>query len=159
MRKLLFLLIAILFIFRPCQATDHNEEDLLSLLSLTTESATPAKLTAMFGQPLKIEEGRKRTKWFYENGAVKMVIWWNKKSALLEKFSFMSEDKGKGVFDNSMSYKLKSGTTDIEQAFKLLGTPKDMILKEFTQEMHYAYQNNVLRLFFRDRKLVDYCLY
>src|SRR4051812_33125855 len=105
MRKVMFLLIALMLSLRPCQATDFNGEELLSLLKLTSESATPAKLTSMFGKPLKVEESRKRTKWFYENGAIKMVVWWNKKSALLEKFSFISDEKGKGVFDNGLAYK------------------------------------------------------
>jgi hypothetical protein len=34
-----------------------------------------------------------------------------------------------------------------------------MTISESTQEVHYAYQNSVLRLFFRDRTLVDFCLY
>jgi hypothetical protein len=82
----------------------------------------------------------------------------NKKLATLEKFSFTCESVTKKVFNNALSRKLKSGTTDLAQAVKLLGIPEDMTIKTVTQEVHYAYQKCVLRLFFRNRTLVDYTL-
>ena len=158
MRKILFLLITLLFVINgPCQATDHIE-DLLSLIKLTPGTATQEKITAMFGKPAKIEENKKRSWWHYNRGNTNLVICWNKKSDLPEKFSFINEPQEKLAFDNKIYSKLKSGATDIMQALKLLGPPKDMTIKTVTQEMHYAYQKNVLRLFFRDRVLVDFTL-
>jgi hypothetical protein len=160
MRKVSFLLLALLlFISRPCRAVDYNDADLLSLVNLTPATATQGKITSMLGKPGKIEESKKRTSWYYTSGNTVMVISWSKKSELLEKFSFSCTCTDKCVFDQRLSRKLKSGSTNIVQAMKLLGQPEKMTIKETKQEMHYAYRNNVLRLFFRDRVLVDFCLY
>jgi hypothetical protein len=158
MRKVLFVLVALLSIYWPSFATDHNS-DLLSLISLTQGDVTPGKVTSVLGQPSKVQENKKKTWWYYSKGTANMVVCWNKRQDGFEKVSFSSGEPKKAAFDDNLSRKLKSGATDLSQAIQLLGTPKDMIIKMSTQEMHYAYQNNVLRLFFRDRKLVDFCLY
>ena len=159
MKKVLFLLLVLLIAnIRPCRAIDHTDDELLSLINLTPKTTTQEKVTAMLGKPTKVEENKKRTWWYYTQGNTNLVISWNKKSELLEKFSFSNESSEKSTFDNALSGKLKSGSTDLIQAVKLLGTPKDMTIKSVTQEMHYAYQKCVLRLFFRNRTLVDYTL-
>jgi hypothetical protein len=159
MKKVMLMLLALLFfVHRPCKATDHNEE-LLSIINLNPETITQRAITSMLGAPAKIEESRKRVMWFYSKGKTTMVISWNKKSQLPEKVSFSNEVAGTKTFDNTLSAKLVSGTTDMLEVSKILGTPRDMTIKPNKQEMHYAYQNKVLRLFFRDNKLVDYCLY
>lgn len=159
MRKVMFLLLAIIFAFNNAGFAIDNSEELLSLVNLTPETATQGKVTSLLGKPVKIEESKKRTLWYYTHGNTNLVISWNAKSALLEKFSFTCASLKKSVFDNRLATKLQSGATDILSALKILGTPKDMTIKKATQEMHYAYEHNVLRLFFRDRVLVDYCLY
>src|ERR1039457_5450231 len=126
MKKVLFFLLALLFVFRPCQATDHSGDELLSLIDLTPATATQGKVTSMLGKPAKIEENKKRTLWYYTHGNTNLVISWNNKSELLEKFSFTSGADEKSVYDNNVSRKLKSGATNINQALKLLGTPKDI---------------------------------
>lgn len=154
----MFLLLALVFVInQPCRATDHSL-DLLSMIKLTPQTATQENITSMFGKPVTIEENKKRSWWHYSQGNTNLVICWNKKSDMAEKFSFTSESKEKLAFDKKSYSKLKSGATDIMQAIKLLGLPKDMTIKTVTQEMHYAYQKNVLRLFFRDRVLVDFTL-
>ena len=160
MRKVLLLAPALLLILsQPCMATGHDADELLSFISLTPQTTTQVKVTSLLGTPTKIEESKKRTWWYYSHGNTNFVISWNKKSELPEKLSFTTEPAVKRAFDNSLYMKLKSGATDIGQALKILGTPKDMTIKGATQEMHYAYENKVLRLFFRDRLLVDFCLY
>lgn len=160
MRKMMFLVPAMIFVCCTMSfAIETNSEDLLSLIDLSPATATQTKVSALFGMPEKVEESRKRTTWYYTNGTATLSICWDAKSALLQKFSFSNEVVQKQVFDTRLSAKLKSGATDVIQVLKLLGTPKDMTIKKATQEMHYAYAHNVLRLFFRDRVLVDYCLY
>lgn len=158
MRKILFLLLAMIFLTnRPCQATDHSN-DLLSLIKLMPGTTTQQNVKAIFGMPAKVEESKKRAWWHYNHGNGNLIICWSKKSDLLERFSYTSAQVEKVILDNNVYKKLKSGATDMMQAIKLLGVPKDMTIKEFTQEMHYTYQKNVLRLFFRDRVLVDFTL-
>jgi hypothetical protein len=160
MKKVLCLFVILLLtVSGPCFAKEINSDDLLSLVKLTAISATPDKVTSILGKPMKVEENKKRTSWYYNHGNTNLVISWSKKSTLFEKFSFTCESAKKSVFDTRLSKKLKSGATDIITALALLGTPKDMTIKGAKQEMHYAYEHNVLRLFFRDRMLVDYCLY
>ena len=157
-KVMLLLLILVIVVSRPCRAVDHSEEDLLSWMNLTPTTATQEKVTSILGKPAKVEENKKRAWWYYKFGTTNLVISWNKKSALLEKFSFSCESAVKNVFNNEISRKLKSGSTDLIQAVKLLGIPKDMTIKSVTQEVHYAYEKSVLRLFFRNRTLVDYTL-
>ena len=158
MKKVLFLLVALsLVIGTHCLAIDRSDK-LLSLVNLSRETTTKQKVTDMLGQPVKIEENKKRIWWHYINGNTNLVICWNKKSDAFENCSFSSTQSEKCVFDSRLSRKLRSGSTDMLQALTLLGTPVDMKIKGATQEMHYSYQNSVLRLFFRDRVLVDFTL-
>jgi len=159
MNKGLFLLLAILVIFNSTGFAIDNSDELLSLINLTPETATQGKITSLLGNPTKIEATKKRTVWYYTHGNANLVISWDMKTTLLEKFSFTCDVVKKDVFDTRLQAKLTSGVTDILQTLKILGTPKDMTIKKATQEIHYAYAHNVLRLFFRNRVLVDYCLY
>jgi hypothetical protein len=159
MKKVIFLLlILVIAVSRPCRAVDLTTDDMLSWMNLTPKTATQEKVTSLLGQPAKVEENNKRAWWYYKLGNNSLVISWNKKSALLEKFSFSCESAVKSVFNSQVSRKLKSGSTDLIQAIKLLGVPKEMTIKSVTQEVHYAYEKSVLRLFFRNRTLVDYTL-
>jgi len=160
MKKVMFLMLAILFVFNTIGfAIDNSSDELLSLVNLTPETATQSKVTSLLGKPSNIEVTKKKTVWYYTHGDAKLEICWDMKTSLLQKFSFTSDLVKKDVFDSRLQAKLTSGVTDILQALKILGTPKDMTIKKATQEMHYAYAHNVLRLFFRNRVLVDYCLY
>jgi hypothetical protein len=159
MKKIIFLLLTVIFIgSRPCKATEHTSDELLSWITLTPQTATPEKVTNILGKPLKVEENKKRTWWYYGKGNTNLVISWNNKSGQLEKFSFSDITPEQKVFDTRISGRLRSGVTDMKQAIAILGVPKDMIIKEVTQEMHYAYKNSILRLFFRNRLLVDFTL-
>jgi len=159
-KKMLLIFTVITLLLRSTVfAIEASPDELLSLVNLTPATATQSKITSLLGQPAKVEETKKRTTWYYTHGNSQLVLSWNLKTELLEKFSFSSVTEKKPVFDKRLSARLKSGATDVLQALKILGVPKDMTMKKATQEMHYAYEHNVLRLFFRDRVLVDYCLY
>lgn len=138
---------------------DKPADDILSLINMKPEEATPEQVSNILGKPEKIEEGRKQAVWYYNTPTSSLVIYWDNRISKLEKFSFTSMAPNKGVWQNSMSKHLKSGQTNLQQAIKALGEPKDMIIKSMNQELHYAYQNNVLRLFFRKGTLVNYTLY
>ena len=160
MRKVMLILPIIMFCLHSiCNATDHNGDEILKFISLTPYSVTQLKVSSILGEPASIEESNRRVWWYYNYGGAKLTISWNKKSESLEKFSFTSEQGVKGNFDRNLSAKLKSGTTDMVTALNILGTPINLTVRASTQEMHYAYLNKRLRLFFRDRKLVDFCLY
>jgi hypothetical protein len=159
MKKILFILFALsLSVSKLCLAADHNTEDILSWLKLSPKVATQESVTSLLGMPASIEESKKWTRWHYVKGNTDLTILWNNKSDQLDKFSFNSAPVEKTAFDTRVSRRLKSGTTDIMQAVKILGVPKNMTIKAVTQEMHYAYSNSVLRLFFRNGTLVDFTL-
>ncbi len=159
MKKVLILSLSFLFsLCRPCFATDHTPDDILSWMALTPKTATMENVTSLLGTPAKVEESKKKTLWYYTHDNTDLVISWNNKSGSLEKYSFSCKYVEKPTFDNRLQGKLRSGTTNISQAVKLLGLPHDMTVKTMTQEMHYAYQNSVLRLFFRNGTLVDFTL-
>lgn len=159
MNKILFLLFATFVSFcKPCAGTERSAEEVLSWMKLTPENATQDAVTSLLGKPAKTEENKKKTWWYYTHDNTTLMILWNNKSATLERYSFACIRPEKTAFDTRISHKLKTGTTDIMQAVKLLGIPKDMTIKAVTQEIHYAYSNSVLRLFFRKGLLVDYTL-
>jgi hypothetical protein len=157
-KKIVLLFLGLLAVGTHCFAIDHIGDKLLSYINLTPGTTTQSKVSSMLGTPSKIEENKKRTWWYYNNDNTSLVISWNKKSDLLERFSFSCSKVQKNAFDNAIPAKLHSGDTNIAQAIKLLGTPQNMTIKEGTQEIHYSYQNNILRLFFRNRVLVDFTL-
>ena len=159
MRKLLFLFLAVSFTnCNLCVAKSLSTEEVLALININTKIATPAHVSKILGKPADIEEGRKRTTWYYTNDNNNVTISWNNKSDALERFYFKKTGCEKANFDFSVGKKLQSGTTDIYQAIKLLGLPDDMTVKSVTQVVHYEYKNSALRLFFRDRVLVDFTL-
>ncbi len=156
MKKMLLLLVPLFLIANS--KSFGREPDLLSLAALTAGETTQEQITAMFGKPEKIEDNKKTISWYYTTDDNSVVLLWNKKSEQFIKCSFTSKPCEKMTFDPRISRKLRSGSTDLTQTLALLGTPEDMTIKESKQEVHYSYQNNVLRLFFRDRVLVDYTL-
>lgn len=158
MRKLLLFLVLVLVVARPCIAKDYNTDDILSLMGLSGKAATQGQVTALLGSPAKIEESKKRTWWYYTSDKTNLAVCWNNREAGLEKFSFTCDGREKCTFDDRLSRKLRSGKTCIKEALTLLGAPQNMTVKEVTQEMHYAYSNSVLRLFFRNGILVDFTL-
>ncbi len=114
MRKVLCLVIVLVsLIGGRCIAKEINSDDLLSLVKLTAAAATPDKVTSLLGKPGDVVESKKRTSRYYNHGKTDLVISWNKKTTLFEKFSFTYEPEKKPVFDTRLSRKLKSGATDI----------------------------------------------
>lgn len=159
MRSVFILLTALLFTFsNTCGARNYDVEELLSLIALYHNTATQNQVTAMLGTPAKVTEGKKRVLWYYTGDLSNLTFYWNKKSDGVEKFRFNSEPTENCRFDINIPRKLKSGATDIKQAITLLGVPKDMTVKELTQELHYTYTDGTLRLFFRNGVLVDFTL-
>lgn len=159
MKKILFALLPLLFLFTlSSRATDFNSDELLSLITLTPSISTMEQVTSILGRPLDIQENKKRTWWFYNHGSTNLTLSWNNKSGQLEKFSLANKSEEEKAFDARISLRLRSGVTDINQAIAILGMPKNMTIKEVTQELHYAYKNSILRLFFRNRLLVDFTL-
>lgn len=154
-KTILFLALVLLTISGISFAKDP---DLLSIASISPGNATQEQIIALFGKPERVEEKKKSASWYYNVNDNKVVLHWDKKSDQFVKCSFTSKPCEEAVFDTRLSRKLRSGTTDLKQTLALLGTPKDMTIKENKQEVHYTYRNNVLRLFFRDRVLVDYTL-
>ena len=71
MKKIAVLLLALLCFMRPCHATDHTGNNLLSMIGLTPETATRSAVTALIGQPHRVEENKKRTSWFYTLGSIR----------------------------------------------------------------------------------------
>jgi len=161
MRKVkILLLLMIVCAGGACHATDNtNSENLISILTMSTDDANQNQVTTLLGKPERVEESKKKSKWYYTNGSISLVIYWTNATEKMEKFSFTSLSAKKNVWDNNASKKLRTGRTNVNQAIAILGMPKDMLVKNGTQQMHYNYQSNVLRLFFRNRTLVDYTLY
>lgn len=127
MKKIVFLLLIALCIIQPCHATDHTGNNLLSMIGLTPETATRNSVTALMGEPHRVQENKKSTSWFYTLGSTQVVINWSKKTESLLRFSFKTILDAKSAFDNSLPYQLKSGTTNLTEALNILGTPQDAV--------------------------------
>jgi hypothetical protein len=149
--------LAFLISSQAAVARGNKIEDMLALVKLSTATTTQTEFIASLGQPGKIEEKGRHTWWYYDQGANNVSLCWNKGDQL-ERLDFKSGSDEKDTFDMKVPAKLQTGKTDLLQAVKLLGTPKTMMIKENRQEIHYVYNNSILRLFFRDRILIDYAL-
>ena len=152
------LLSGILLISSACFAESHTDK-ILSLLRLQPDQTNPDDISSLLGKPAKIQQDKKQDVWYYNTPGANFVIYWNNRTAHLDKLSFSSQDITKGIWDNRNTKYLKNGETHMEDVVKVLGMPKEMMLKAVNQELHYAYQSTILNLFFRKGTLVNYCVY
>ena len=158
--RLVFLLVFVLFSANAVFAKDQMTDVLQKLIKLEPNKITMNKVSTLIGKPTKVEETGKKTKWYYVQGQGTLILNWENNTYMAKKITYNEEGQPiKKALDYGLLDKLKSGSTDLVQAYKILGLPKDMTIKEQTQEMHYSYENKVLRLFFRKRILVDFALY
>ena len=155
MMKCPFLVLFSFLLCISCIAKD-NTGKLLSLVRLSPENITRERIVSLLGKPGKVEESRKSIRWYYLSADSKLMLQWNKNEGHAEKFSFNCSAVNTCLFDNKMECKLVEGKMNIDQAVTLLGTPRDMVVKSGKQILYYNYQHSVLRLFFRNRTLVDY---
>lgn len=154
-------IVAILLLFLvvgTASAVPTTAEKLLALVKLAPERVTRDKVVSILGQPGKIEETKRGSKWLYNYSNTTLTMHWNKKSGIAEEFSFTCRNPQICSFDKKNECKLKEGSMSMQQAVSLLGPPHDMTVKSSKQVMYYNYQGNILRLFFRNRVLVDYTL-
>ncbi len=158
MRKIVFVFLLLTSVHFACMAVTPADR-LLALVKLSPENVTRDKVTSILGKPSRIAESRKGSTWYYSLGNTKLTLQWSKTSGMAEQISY-SCGKGTtcGQFDKKKECKLKEGAMNMQQALTLLGPPKEMTVKEGKQIMYYNYQGNMLRLFFRNRTLVDYAL-
>lgn len=158
MRNMIILLFSMLLVAsRPALAEENSPGSLLSLISMAPAETTQDKITSLLGKPATVEENKRKEWWHYSFDGARVTICWNKRTDALEKLMIENEAYQKGPADSRLK-QLHSGSTDAAQVFNILGTPEDMTIRGITQEMHYSYQNCVLRLFFRNNKLVDFTL-
>ena len=153
-RSVIFVLVSFFFCF-SCIANDYTSK-LLSLVKLSPESVTREKIISILGKPDKVENSRKSIRWYYVLDNSKLTLQWNKVEGKAEKISFNCKSTQKCLFDRKLECKLQEGLLNVAQAVSLLGAPKDMVVRQGKQILYYNYQNSVLRLFFRNRTLVDY---
>jgi len=161
MRKCFFLFVVVLFIAPAfCFAGNEVPDELFSLVNIKLTETNQDAVSGLFGKPDKTESTHKQSVWYYSNEKHNIIIYWNNRTSTVDKCSFSAiEDLAKIVLDRNKANLLKSGQTSLSQAIKILGTPKDMLIKSANQELHYAFQNNTLNLFFRGGMLVNYTLY
>jgi hypothetical protein len=157
MKRLTFLLL-LLCMRTVSFATDNPADVLLSLVGMKPSEATEEQVTTILGKPDHTEESKKQSVWYYTLNNNSLVVYWDQ-DARLQKYSFSTLSDKKGAWDNGIAKSLKMGETDLSQAIKALGIPKEMMVKESNQELHYAYDHNILNLFFRKGTLVNYSLY
>jgi hypothetical protein len=158
--KILFLLSCMATCAASRAADNDPSEVLLSLIGMKPEQATEAQVTTLLGKPSRTEESKKQLVWHYNVGNNDLTVYWDSRALTLQKYSFtIAPTEKKGLWDSRLVRNLRMGQTDITQAIKALGTPKEMMVKEISQELHYSYENTVLNLFFRNGTLVNYTLY
>ncbi len=158
MRKFVLVFLLFLGAHMACLAVTPADK-LMALVKLAPENITRDKVMILLGKPTRIAENRKGSTWYYTVDNTKLTLQWNKRSGMAEQFSFScGSSKSCGQFDKKKECKLKEGLMNMQQALTLLGPPKEMTVKEGKQIMYYNYKGNMLRLFFRNRTLVDYAL-
>jgi len=152
------LLLTLVFLNSACFAESHTDK-ILSLIGLQPEQTNPEDISALLGKPAKIQQDKKQDVWYYNSPDASFTVYWNNRTTHLDKLSFSAQNISKGTWDNRNIRYLKNGETHMADVIKVLGMPKEMLLKAVNQELHYTYQNTVLNLFFRKGTLVNYCVY
>src|SRR4051812_18622873 len=104
MRKVVVLFVLSFFVSTLCLAIDYSD-NFLSLLNLSAKNTTKDKVTNLLGRPVKVEENKKKTWWHYNSHNTNLVICWNKKSNMLERYSFKSLSDKKAPFDYNVYHK------------------------------------------------------
>ncbi|MBA3829110.1 MAG: hypothetical protein H0X33_09260 [Taibaiella sp.] len=140
-----------------CKEGDDYLEKITQYSGIKDGAATPDNISSIFGSPTLIEGSRKEV-WYYHDDAMKMRVYWNKASQM-EKLVFSSTGTEKPVWNNDKGKCLKEGKSQIAQVIKTLGTPMDMTIKGANQQMHYAFKEYTLNLFFRHGTLVNYSFF
>ncbi len=141
-----------------CDARSQTEQ-LNYLINLFISNKSQQEIQDFLGHPFKIEMEKKQNVWYYNAGDANFAIYWSKDDSKFRKVSFSTVSKVNIEWDERNARFLKTGETRMTDVVKNLGIPREMLLKESNQEVHYNYNNNVLRLFFRKGVLVNYCLY
>lgn len=157
MRKIAIVFLLLLSIQTTCRAGTPADK-LLALVKLAPDKVTRDKIMSILGKPTRITDSRKGSTWYYTVDNTKLTLQWSKKSGQAEEFSFSCTPPRVCPFDRKNESKLKEGFMSMQQAITLLGPPKEMTVKSGKQIMYYNYEGNMLRLFFRNRTLVDYAL-
>lgn len=154
-------MVASLFMAHGEAFGDEKHTDRVSALTrLNPSDWTKERFRMVLGPPTNETTEGRRVLWEYQVSDARISIQWEKEEALARRVSYESGLSHKErELDYSLPDKLKIGATPITQAIKILGLPDDMALKKATQELHYTYNEKVLRLFFRDGVLVDFTLY
>src|ERR1700743_1806229 len=139
MKKMKFLLVlACMAIHSVASATDDLSDVLLSLVEIKPNLATEEQVTTLLGKPDRTEESKKQSVWYYNMNQNNLVVYWSNRDAKLERYSFTTAQVvKKALWDSRLARSLKMGQTNIAQAIKTLGTPKEMMVREVNQELHY----------------------
>lgn len=158
-KRMILTIITILTGYFHSYAAQDLSQRLLSLVQLKPQQATTTQITTILGQPNKTEENGRTHTWYYKTSTASLTLYWNGKNNRLEKYCFATTPDRKVAWDENKARFLKTGETELVQVLKQLGTPKDMTIKQMNQQVHYAFQDNVLNLFFRKGTLVNYTLF
>ncbi|HXS38507.1 MAG TPA: hypothetical protein VN721_17520 [Flavipsychrobacter sp.] len=161
MKKMMLLMAFACFTITAFAKSESNlSTQILSFITTNPYAATQDDVSSLLGKPLKTEESKNQSVWYYKTDNNTLTIYWDSRVDKMEKLYFNTLTTAeKSAWDNNTAHLLKTGETALTEAIKILGAPKDMMIKANSQQLHYAYANNVLNLFFRKGTLVTYTLY
>lgn len=159
--KRLFLIV--LLICGVCKAYSAEPENLTDKLRTFIKNkqfdSRQTEVSSFLGKPARIDEGTKKDVWFYSTDKGSLTIYWNNRADKIDKMVYTAMPVKDVEWDNKKARCLKMGQTSIEQVINTWGMPKDMMIKEVNQQLHYTFQYNTLHLFFRKGRLVNYTLF
>ncbi len=161
MKKMMLLLaFACLTMTAFAKPESNLSTQIISFITENPYAATHDDVSSLLGKPFKTDENKNQSVWYYKTDNNSLTIYWDNSAAKMEKLYFnTSAIAEKSAWDNKNARLLKTGETALAEVIKILGAPKDMTIKTNNQQLHYAYANNVLNLFFRKGTLVTYTLY
>jgi hypothetical protein len=147
-----------------CATAVHAKDKLSSsfntLAGKELETLTEQNVRGIMGTPGKIEKKTHKTTWVYFNGRTKVEVEWEGLPGMAKKIHFEVVNGGKTpAIDYRLPDKLRDGETTLSQAVRILGIPVQADMKEKSQELHYAYADKNMRLFFREHILADFTIY
>ncbi|NDC41293.1 MAG: hypothetical protein EBZ77_07055 [Chitinophagia bacterium] len=149
-------MVALLVKALTCKSAPMNK--FLPVLKMPPSALTQEKVTALLGQPVKVDQGKRGSTWYYEKDNAVLQVKWRNEQAFAEKISFSCKNMALLTYDPELGAHFKEGQLKFADAVSVLGTPGEMQARKVTQVLHYKFKNSMLRLFFRNQVLVDYTL-
>lgn len=153
MKHTLVLLVMVLSFGTGVYAFSNNStsgRNYSKILHLLPDRVTPANVKSILGDAalIKIDNTVNDEQWEYRTADATMIFHW--RNGELQNLNCTGFASSKSEWANKNLSGLEMGVSDVFDAMKTLGEPRDVFVNGSQQLLRYVYRENILELRFRD---------